>query len=138
MKVIGLDLGSRTCGISISDASATIAMPAITYRIAENNLQEALDYVKMFVKENDVSKIVLGLPMNMNGTIGPQAQYCLKFKEMLEAEIGLEVVMIDERMTSIMANDMLISADMSRRKRKETVDKVAATIILQSYLDSKR
>lgn len=137
MRVLGIDLGARTVGIAVSDEAEIIASPVNTYRIRENNLQEALSYVKMSIEELGIQKIVLGLPKNMNGSIGPQAEYCLEFKKLLEEETKLEVIMIDERMTSIMANNLMISADLSRDKRKQNVDKLAASIILQSYLDKK-
>ena len=137
MKILGIDLGRRTVGIAVSDELELIASPIDTYRIRENDLQQALECVKMVIVEKKIQKIVLGLPKNMNGTIGPQAEYCLEFKKMLEEETKLEVIMIDERMTSIMANNAMLEADLSRNKRKQNVDKIAASIILQSYLDKK-
>lgn len=136
MRIIGLDLGSKTVGVAVSDYLGIIANPIGTLRIEENNLQQALELVANVIKEQNAEKIVLGLPKNMNGTIGFQAEYCLQFKEMLEQELHLPVIMIDERMSSVMANNVMIKADMSRNKRKKNVDKLAATIILQSYLDS--
>ncbi|MCI5939375.1 MAG: Holliday junction resolvase RuvX [Bacilli bacterium] len=136
MRILGLDLGSKTVGMAVSDYLGIIANPIGTLRIEENNLEQALELVKEEVKKQGAEKIVLGLPKNMNGSIGFQAEYCLKFKEMLENEIKLPVIMIDERMTSTMANNIMLKADMSRNKRKQNVDKLAATIILQSYLDS--
>ena len=136
MRVLGIDLGSRTVGMAISDYLEVIATPIGTTRIEENNLQEALECVKIVVKERQVEKIVLGLPKNMDGSQGFQSQYSLDFKKMLEDELKLEVVMLDERLTTRMAHSAMIQADMSRKKRKENVDKIAATIILQSYLDS--
>ena len=136
MRILGLDLGSKTVGMAVSDYLGIIANPIGTLRIEENNLEQALELVKEEVKKQNAEKIVLGLPKNMNGSIGFQAEYCLKFKEMLENEIKLPVIMIDERMTSTMANNIMLKADMSRNKRKQNVDKLAATIILQSYLDS--
>ena len=136
MRVIGLDLGSKTFGVAVSDFLGIIANPIGTLRIEENDLNQALELVKNVVKEQNAEKIVLGLPKNMNGTIGYQAEYCLKFKEMLEQELKLQVIMIDERMTSKMAHNTMLKADMSRNKRKQNVDKLAATIILQTYLDS--
>ena len=136
MRILGIDLGSRTVGMAISDYMGIIASPIGTERITENNLQEALECVKIVVKERGVEKIVLGLPKNMDGSEGFQSQYCLDFKEMLEKELKLEVVMLDERLTTRMAHSAMIQADMSRKKRKENVDKIAACIILQSYLDT--
>lgn len=138
MKIIGLDLGNRTCGIAISDFLGIIANPIGTIRFEEQDLDAALTEVTKIIKENSVEKIVLGFPKNMNGTIGPQAEYCLKFKEMLENETKLEVIMIDERLTSKQADVIMLNADMSRNKRKKNVDKLAATIILQTYLDGRK
>lgn len=135
MRVIGLDLGNRTVGIALSDYLGIIANPVGTFRFEEQDLDSALEQVVTVIKENQVEKIVLGLPKNMNGTIGPQAEYCLKFKEMLEEATKLEVIMIDERLTSRQADVIMLKADMSRQKRKKNVDKLAATIILQTYLD---
>lgn len=137
MRIIGLDLGNRTVGVALSDYLGIIANPVGTFRFEEQDLDTALELVENVIKENQVEKIVLGLPKNMNGTIGPQAEYCLKFKEMLEEKTKLEVVMIDERLTSRQADVIMLKADMSRQKRKKNVDKLAATIILQTYLDRK-
>lgn len=135
MRVIGLDLGNRTVGVALSDYLGIIANPVGTFRFEDQDLDSALAQVVAVIKENQVEKIVLGLPKNMNGTIGPQAEYCLKFKEMLEEATELEVIMIDERLTSRQADVIMLKADMSRQKRKKNVDKLAATIILQTYLD---
>lgn len=137
MRVLGLDLGNRTIGMAVSDIMEVIANPIGTVRIDDQDLDMALIEVKKVITERDVKKIVLGLPKNMNGTIGPQGEYCLKFKEMLEKETGLEVVMIDERLTTRQADAIMLEADISRAKRKKNVDKLAATIILQTYLDRK-
>lgn len=135
MKILGLDLGDRTLGMAISDSMEIIANPIGTVRFSDRDLASALAATKQVVSEHDVKKIVLGLPKHMNGDIGTQAEYCLKFKKMLEKELSLEVVMIDERLTSQMAERVMLKADISRNKRKKNVDKLAATIILQTYLD---
>ncbi|CCY08021.1 MAG: Holliday junction resolvase RuvX [Coprobacillus sp.] len=138
MRVLGLDLGNRTLGMAISDFLGILANPIGTFRFEDQDLDSALEETKRVIKENQVEKIVLGFPKNMNGTIGPQAEYCLKFKEMLEEATALEVIMIDERLTSKQADVIMLAADMSRKKRKKNVDKLAATIILQTYLDTKK
>jgi putative Holliday junction resolvase len=135
MRVLGLDLGSKTLGMAISDYLGVIANPVGTFHFPDNDLEVALSKVTEIVKEYDVEKIVLGLPKHMNGDIGTQAEYCLVFKGMLESKLGLEVIMVDERLTSRIAERVMIKADISRRKRKQNVDKLAATIILQTYLD---
>ncbi len=136
MKILGFDLGSKTLGVAVSDYLEILANPIGTFRFETNQLQEALEYAKMVVKEHGAKKIVLGLPKNMDGSIGSQAQYSLDFKKMLEDALAIEVVLIDERLTSRMANQVMIKADVSRQKRKTHVDKLAACIILQTYLDS--
>lgn len=138
MRVLGLDLGNRTLGMAISDYLGIIANPIGTSRFDDQDLNKALEYVQNAIKEYQVEKIVLGLPKNMNGTIGYQAEYCLEFKKMIEVATKLEVIMIDERLTSKEVDVIMLQADLSRKKRKQNVDKLAATIILQTYLDQKR
>lgn len=136
MRYIGLDLGNRTCGVAISDVSGTIATALETIRFREKDLQKCLEYVIIIITEKKVEKIVMGNPINMNGTIGPQAEYVQQFKKMLEESTNLEVILYDERLTSVEVNKIMITADLSRAKRKNKVDTLAATLILQSYLDS--
>ena len=138
MRYIGLDLGRRTCGVAISDLTGTIATAVETIRFRENDLQKCLECVIILIGEKKAEKVVLGYPINMNGTLGPQSEYVLEFKKMLEEATNLEVVLYDERLTSVEVNKIMISADLSRNKRKSKVDTLAATLILQSYLDSKR
>ena len=134
MRYIGLDLGTKTLGISLSNG-----IIATNYKTLRHN--EDYDYLinelKEIIKEEKVDKIVLGFPKNMNNTIGERANITLSFKEKLEKETNLEVILEDERLTSCVANQVLIKADTSRKKRKERVDGVASVIILQSYLDRK-
>jgi len=137
MRYLGLDLGNRTCGIAISDALGMIATGVETYRFKEKDLQNLLNYVKIMVKERNIDQIVMGLPKNMDGSLGFQSEYVMSFKEMLENE-GMVVNLIDERLTTVEVTKVMISADMSRAKRKQQVDKLAAVLILQSYLDSKK
>ena len=134
MRYIGLDLGTKTLGISLS--KGIIASNYKTIRHDEN-YDYLVDEVKKIVFENQIDKIVLGYPKNMNNTIGERAEITLKFKDKLEKATNLEVIMEDERLTSVVANNVLISADTRRKKRKEKVDGVASVIILQSYLDRK-
>lgn len=138
MRYIGLDLGRRTCGVAISDPSGIIATAVDTIRFRENDLQKCLECVIIYIREKNAQKIVLGYPINMNGTLGPQSEYVLEFKKMLEEALDLEVILYDERLTSVEVNKIMISADLSRNKRKTKVDTLAATLILQSYLDSKK
>lgn len=134
MRYIGLDLGTKTLGISISNG--IIASNYGTIRHNEEYERLVLE-VEKIVEEKKIDKIVLGFPKNMNNTLGERAMITLKFKEMLEAKLLIEVIMEDERLTSKVANNILIEADTSRKKRKERVDGVASVIILQTYLDRK-
>lgn len=136
MRYMGLDLGSRTLGVSLSDPSGMIAS---SYGIIRHNeeYEKLIDEIKKIVLEKKVDKIVLGLPKNMNGTIGPKGELSYQFKEMIEKEVGLPVELEDERLTTKEATNILISNDTSRKKRKKVIDSLAATIILQSYLDKK-
>ena len=136
MRYIGLALGSRTLGVSLSDQNGIIAS---SYKIIrhEEEYEKLIDEVKKIIEEYKVDKIVLGLPKNMNGTIGPKGELSYKFKEMLEKGTGLEVFLEDERLSTREATNLLIQNDTSRKKRKKVIDSMAATIILQSFLDKK-
>ena len=134
MRYIGLDLGNLTCGVAISDSMGIIATSITTIHFREKDLQKCLEYVKMYIADRKVEKIVLGLPKNMNGTLGPQSEYVLEFKKMLEEATNLEVILFDERLSTVEV--IMISADWSRKKRKSKVDTLSATLILQTYLDS--
>jgi putative Holliday junction resolvase len=138
MRIIGLDLGSKTLGVAISDYLGIVATPVDTFRFRENDLDAALVYLEKIVAEREVEKIVLGLPKNMDGSIGFQAEYCLQFKEMIQSKLFQEVVLVDERLSSSQVSKIMLHADLSRNKRKQNVDKLAATVILQSYLDSRK
>ena len=135
MKYLGLDLGNRTCGIAVSDSLGLIATGVETYRFKEQDLKTLLNYIDQMAKDRQIQNIVLGLPKNMDGTLGFQAQYVLSFKEMLE-NLKYQVFLMDERLSTVQVNKVMIEADLSRNKRKQQVDKLAAVVILQSYLDS--
>ena len=134
MRYMGLDLGTKTLGISLSNG--IIASVYGTLRHNEE-YDRIANEIKELAIEKKVDVIVLGFPKNMNNTIGERAEITLEFKEKLEELTKLPVVMEDERLTSKVANDVLINADTSRKKRKERVDGMASVIILQSYLDRK-
>lgn len=137
-KILGLDLGSRTCGIAISDALGMIAHGVETYRFKEGHYKSAAYHIKGIVEENHIHKIVLGLPKHMNGDLGERAQISIDFKERLEKIMDVEVILVDERLTTVIAQNQLIFADVSRKKRKQVIDKMAAVQILQGYLDGQR
>ena len=137
MKYLGLDLGSKTLGIAISDSTNTIANVLTTLRFDDDDYDSLIEPLREIVEDNSISKIVLGYPKNMNNTIGPRAEITLEFKRKLEEKLNIVVLLEDERLTSVMSNNILISADISRKKRKKKVDGLAASIILQNYLDRK-
>lgn len=136
-KIMGLDLGSRTVGIALSDILGMIAHGVETYHFPPEHYHQALEHVIELVDKENVEVIVLGLPKHMNGDIGERAQVSIRFKEMLEDKRpDLKVVLSDERLTTKVAEQSLIFADVSRKKRKKVIDKMAAVNILQGYLDS--
>lgn len=135
MRYLGFDLGTRTLGISISDDTKTIASILTTLRFDEGDYDSLLPKIEEIVKEHKIEKIVLGFPKNMNNTIGERGETTKVFKEKLESFLNIEVVLQDERLTTVSAHNYLLEADMSRKKRKKVVDKLSANIILQTYLD---
>lgn len=136
MKYLGLDLGTRTLGLAISDA---LGMIATSYKILRHD--EDYDKLILLLKEeienNNIGALVLGFPKNMDNSIGERGRITLEFKEKLESTFNIPVYMQDERLTTMQAEKLLISNDTSRKKRKKVIDSLAATIILQSYLDRK-
>lgn len=136
MKYLGLDLGTKTLGLSMSDA---LGMIATSYKILRHD--EDYDYLLTLLKDeienNHIGALVLGLPKNMDNSIGERGKIALDFKEKLEETFNLPVYMQDERLTTVQAEKILIINDTSRKKRKKVIDSLAATIILQSYLDRK-
>jgi len=137
MRMLGLDLGSKTIGIAISDPLGIVATPLETFRFREGDLDAALQRVLRVVEDREIVRIALGLPKNMDGTIGFQGEYCERFRRMIEDKISIDVVMIDERLTTSQVSKLMIASDASRKSRQHAIDKLAATIILQSYLDRK-
>ncbi len=133
MRYIGLDVGDRTIGVAVSDPLGYTAQGITTVR--RKSLEKDLLNLKEIFKEYTIEAIVVGLPKNMNGTIGPQAEKTMVFGDILKEEFGLEIVYWDERLTTMAAHRVMIEADFSRKKRKSLVDKIAATYILQGYLD---
>lgn len=138
MRYLGLDLGTRTLGISISDTTCTIASTLKTIRFDENNYDSLLDVIKEITEEEKVSKIILGLPKNMNNSIGDRAKTTMDFASKLEKYLNIEVILQDERLSTVEATNYMLKADISRKKRKKKVDSLAANIILQTYLDKEK
>lgn len=137
MRIIGLDYGSKTVGVAISDPLGLTAQGIETiHRKTENKLRQTLARIEALIAEYEVETIVLGFPKHMNNDIGDRAEKSLEFKEMLERRTGLEVVMWDERLTTVEAERTLIESNVRRENRKQYIDTVAAIFILQGYLDS--
>ena len=133
-RYLGLDLGSVTCGVSFSD-TGLIARTIVTIRFKPDDYNMALDKVLDIVDREKPDIIVLGLPLLLNDDVGPRAQICLEFGEVLEQESGIPVKMQDERFTTAVAESILLEADISRKKRKKKIDQLAAVQILQTWLD---
>lgn len=138
MRCLGLDLGSKTLGIAISDRTNCIASVYTTIFFKDENYSSLIEPLKEIIDKEEIDTLVLGLPKNMNNSLGTRAMITLEFKEMLESSFSIPVVMEDERLTSVISNNILISANVSRNKRKKKVDGMAAEIILQGYLDRTR
>ncbi|BFH67492.1 MAG: Holliday junction resolvase RuvX [Paenibacillus dendritiformis] len=133
MKILGLDYGDRKIGVAVSDAFGWTAqgLEVIVRRKPEDDLRRIGD----IIKEHGVEEIVIGLPKNMNGTIGPRGELSMTYAEVLKQSFGLPVHLWDERLSTVSAERALLEADVSRKKRRQVIDKMAATIILQTYLD---
>ena len=138
MRYLGLDLGTKTLGVSISDTTLTIANSLTIIRFKENDYDAIYPELKKIIDDYDIFKIILGLPKNMNNTIGERGITTLQFKDKLFEWFGIEVIMQDERLSTVEATNYLLEADMSRKKRKKIIDAVAANIILQNYLDRRK
>lgn len=139
MRILGLDYGSKTVGVAVSDPLLLTAQGVtILRREQENKLRRTLAGIEELCKEYEVGLIVLGYPKNMNNTEGVRCEKTKEFKEMVEKRTGLTVVLEDERMTTMMADRAMNEGDIRGEDRKTIVDKLAATFILQSYLDRRK
>lgn len=130
MRYLGLDLGTKTLGLAYSDGFLASSLKTIRY----DNEDKLLQSLKKVIDELNIDVLILGLPKNMNNTLGPRAEETIKFKEKLE-KLGYNVKLEDERLTTVSAHNYMLEANMSRKKRKEKVDSLAATIILDTYLE---
>lgn len=137
MRIMGLDFGDKTVGVAVCDPFGWTAQGVTTLtRKEEKNLVATVSGLKKIIEEYKVEKIVLGLPKNMNNTEGERVEKTLMFKRRLEREFGIEVVTWDERLTTLGAQRILMEAEVSKKKQKKVIDKMAAVLILQSYLDA--
>jgi putative Holliday junction resolvase len=133
---MGLDVGSKTVGIALSDELGWTAQGLKTLKINEEKNEFGFDEIGQLIKEYEVSKVVIGLPKNMNGSIGPRGEASQQYAKEIETKFAVETVLWDERLTTMAAERILLEADVSRKKRKKVIDKMAAVMILQGYLDS--
>ena len=138
MRYLGIDLGSKTIGLAMSDATLTIASSYKTIFFNDEDYSSTISEIIEIVKDYNITKIILGLPKNMNNTLGERALITTKYKELLEEKINIPIILFDERLTSVISNSILIEADISRKKRKKKVDSIAAQIILQDYLNKEK
>jgi putative holliday junction resolvase len=137
MRIMGLDVGSKTVGIAVSDELGWTAQGLKTLKIDEEKNKFGFEEIGQIIKEYGISKVVIGLPKNMNGTIGPRGEASKQFAGEIESQFAVPTVLWDERLTTMAAERVLLEADVSRKKRKKVIDKMAAVMILQGYLDSK-
>ena len=137
MRIMGLDYGTKTVGVAVSDPLGITAQAVETVtRKDENKLRKTLTRIESLATEYGVEKFVIGFPKHMNNDIGERAEKALEFQQMLEKRTGLQVIMWDERLTTVAAEQTLIESGVRRENRKQYVDKIAAVFILQGYLDS--
>ena len=136
MRIMGLDVGTRTIGIAVSDELQLTAQGLKTLK--RKSMEDDLREISTLIRQFEIDTIVVGLPKNMNGTLGEQAQNVIGWMEVLKDQTKLPVVAWDERLSTVGANKVLLEADLSRRKRKKVIDKLAAVLILQGYLDQGR
>lgn len=136
-RYLGLDLGTKTLGVAVSDLTNTIASSLYIIRFDSENYLSTKDELESIIKEYNITDIVLGLPKNMNNSIGFRAEATLEYKKALEDWFNINVIMQDERLTTVEATNYMLEGNLSRKKRKKKIDALAATIILQTYLDRK-
>lgn len=135
MKALGLDLGNKTLGVAISDELGFLARGLETFRFDDKEFDQALTYTLSLIEKYQITHVVLGYPKNMDGSIGEQGNISEVFKQQLEQQSTATIILWDERLTSKMASSMMKDQNLKRKKRREDIDKMAATIILQGYLD---
>ncbi len=138
MRYLGLDLGTKTLGVALSDITLTIASSYKTINFNESDYNSLIPIIDDLIKEFNISKIILGLPKNMNNSLGERAETTIEFKKLLEDNLKIEVILQDERLSTVEATNYMLESDISRKKRKKKIDALAATIILQTYLNKER
>ncbi|WLR49954.1 Holliday junction resolvase RuvX [Bacillus tianshenii] len=140
MRVLGLDVGTKTIGVAVSDEMGWTAQGIETIKVdMHDEMRETgIERIRELIEQYNVDTIVVGLPKNMNGTIGPRGEACQEYAELLKQELALPAILWDERLSTMAAERVLLKGDVSRKKRKKVIDKMAAVMILQGYLDSKQ
>lgn len=135
-RILGLDIGDKTIGVAVSDLLQLTAQGVTTIK-RESKVKD-FSILESYINEFQAKKVVVGLPKNMNGTIGPQGEKVIKFADKVKNKFKVDIIYIDERLTTVAAERILIESDVRREKRKKVIDKIAATYILQTYLDMKK
>lgn len=138
MRYLGLDLGTKSLGLALSDYTNTMALPYKTITFTPLNYESVLPTLQQIVSEKEITAFVLGLPKNMNNTLGPASERSLQFKELLEKNFALPVYLVDERLSTVEAGKILLMGDKSRKKRKKVIDNVASALILDTFLKERR
>ncbi len=134
MRYLGLDLGTKTLGVAITDKTGTISRVLTVIRFEKEDYEKAIIEVEALVKEYEIEKIILGLPKNMNNSCGFASMRSMNFKDLLEERLSITIILMDERLSTTEAENILLNADLSREKRKKVIDGVAAQIILDTYI----
>ncbi len=137
MRYLGLDLGTTTLGLATTDKTNQIASPLKTIRFANEDYESVLPELEQIIKEKKITKLILGLPKNMNNSLGYASERSVHFKNLLEQKFSLPVVLVDERLSTVEAEKILLSTDTSRKMRKKQIDGLAASLILETYLKRK-
>ncbi|MGJ9457054.1 Holliday junction resolvase RuvX [Oceanobacillus sp. CF4.6] len=137
MKIVGLDVGSKTIGVAVSDAFGWTAQGLTTIKWNELEIHSADEELKSIIETHEIGKAIVGLPKNMNGTIGERGEASQRYAKHIENVHGIPTELWDERLSTVAAERVLLEADMSRKKRKKVIDKIAAVMILQGYLNQK-
>lgn len=138
MRIMGLDVGSKTVGVALSDELGWTAQGLKTLHINEDKQEFGFEEIGQLISAYQVSQVVVGFPKNMNGTIGPRGEASRQYAAEIEQRFGVPAVLWDERLTTMAAERILLEADLSRKKRKKVIDKMAAVMILQGFLDSQK
>ncbi len=134
MRYLGLDLGTKTLGVAITDKTKTVVRPLKVIRFKDSSYEAALEELLKLIAPYDIEKIALGLPKNMDNSLGFASKRSLDFQKLLASKVNIPIVLVDERLTTLEAENLLLDADLSRNKRKKVIDGLAAEIILETFI----